>query len=90
MATKPLDGQMKALKSATDSVPRMGLYDINTPQSVREGTPLRLFSPDRARYSQGDVVDDKKAYSQALAVYNTKKEIDICISAIKKAKDMLM
>ena len=71
MATKPLDGQMKALKSATDSVPRMGLYDINTPQSVREGTPLRLFSPDRARYSQGDVVDDKKAYSQALAVYNT-------------------
>jgi len=71
MATKPLDGQMKALKSATDSVPRMGLYDINTPQSVREGTPLRLFSPDRARYSEGDVVDDKKAYSQALAVYNT-------------------
>ena len=49
MATKPLDGQMKALKSATDSVRRMGLYDINTPQSVREGTPLRLFSPDRAR-----------------------------------------
>ena len=26
----------------------------------------------------------------SLAVYNTKKEIDICISAIKKAKDMLM
>ena len=34
MATKPLDGQMKALKSATDSVPRMGLYDINTPQFI--------------------------------------------------------
>lgn len=71
MSTKPLQGQMKALKSATDEAPKMGLYDINTPQSVREGTPLRLFSPERARYSQGDVVDDKKAYSQALAVYNT-------------------
>ena len=83
MATKPLDGQMKALKSATDSVPRMGLYDINTPQSVREGTPLRLFSPDRARYSQGDVVDDKKAYSQALAVYNTMLKSGADESAIR-------
>ena len=83
MATKPLDGQMKALKSATDSVPRMGLYDINTPQSVREGTPLRLFSPDRARYSQGDVVDDKKAYSQALAVYNTMLNAGADESAIR-------
>ena len=83
MATKPLDGQMKALKSATDSVPRMGLYDINTPQSVREGTPLRLFSPDRARYSEGDVVDDKKAYSQALAVYNTMIKAGADESAIR-------
>ncbi len=83
MSTKPLNGQMKALKAATDSVPKMGLYDINTPQSVREGTPLRLFAPERARYSTGELVDDSKQYSQALAVYNTMKKNGADDSAIR-------
>jgi hypothetical protein len=53
----------------------MGLYDTNTPQSVREGTPLRLFDKSRARYKKGDVVEeDKKLYDQALATYNLMKK----------------
>ena len=44
MATKELKNQMDGfMQPASDQAPTMGLYDTNTPQSVREGTPLRLF-----------------------------------------------
>ena len=53
MATKELKNQMDGfMKPATDEAPTMGLYDTNTPQSVREGTPLRLFDKSRARYKR--------------------------------------
>ena len=60
MATKELKNQMDGfMKPATAEAPTMGLYDVNTPQSVREGTPLRLFDKERARYKTGDVVEDR-------------------------------
>ena len=76
MATDKLRNQMDGfMQPASDQAPTMGLYDTNTPQSVREGTPLRLFDKSRARYKKGDVVeDDKKSYDQALATYNLMKK----------------
>ena len=69
MATEKLKNQMDGfMKPATDEAPTMGLYDTNTPQSVREGTPLRLFDKSRARYKTGDVVEED--YNRALAIYN--------------------
>ena len=69
MATEKLKNQMDGfMRPATDEAPTMGLYDTNTPQSVREGTPLRLFDKSRARYKTGDVVEDN--YNRALAIYN--------------------
>ena len=76
MATDKLRNQMDGfMQPASDQAPTMGLYDTNTPQSVREGTPLRLFDKSRARYKKGDVVEeDKKSYDQALATYNLMKK----------------
>ena len=76
MATDKLRNQMDGfMQPASDQAPTMGLYDTNTPQSVREGTPLRLFDKTRARYKKGDVVEeDKKSYDQALATYNLMKK----------------
>ena len=76
MATDKLKNQMDGFMQPTsDQAPTMGLYDTNTPQSVREGTPLRLFDKSRARYKKGDVVEeDKKSYDQALATYNLMKK----------------
>ena len=55
--------------------PTMGLYDVATPQSAREGTPKRLFDPMRARYKDGDVVtEDTKEYNKALSVYRKMKQ----------------
>ena len=75
MATKELKNQMDGfMKPATAEAPTMGLYDVNTPQSVREGTPLRLFDKERARYKTGDVVED--SYNRALAIYNAMQNAD--------------
>ena len=76
MATDKLRNQMDGfMQPASDQAPTMGLYDTDTPQSVREGTPLRLFDKSRARYKKGDVVEeDKKSYDQALATYNLMKK----------------
>ncbi len=76
MATDKLKNQMDGfMQPASDQAPTMGLYDTNTPQSVREGTPLRLFDKSRARYKMGDVVkEDKKDFDNALATYNLMKK----------------
>ena len=72
MATSKIKNQMDGfMQPASDDAPTMGLYDTNTPQSVREGTPLRLFDKTRARYKAGDVVEDN--YNRALAVYSAMK-----------------
>ena len=83
MATKELRNQMDGfMKPATDEAPTMGLYDVNTPQSVREGTPLRLFDKERARYKTGDVVEDN--YNRALAIYSAMKNADEPDAKIKE------
>jgi hypothetical protein len=83
MATKELKNQMDGfMKPATAEAPTMGLYDVNTPQSVREGTPLRLFDKERARYKTGDVVEDN--YNRALAVYSAMKNADESDAKIKE------
>ena len=72
MATDKLKNQMDGfMRPATDEAPTMGLYATNTPQSVSEGAPLRLFDKSRARYKTGDVVEDN--YNRALAVYSAMK-----------------
>lgn len=73
MATDKLKNQMDGFLKPNEA-PTMGLYDTNTPQSVREGTPLRLFDSSRARYKTGDVVEDN--YNRALAVYSAMKNAD--------------
>ena len=40
------------LTPATDTVPTLSPYDVNTPQAAREGLPLRMFDPTRARYKE--------------------------------------
>ena len=51
MATKDLyKKQGDFLTPATDTVPTLGPYDVNTPAGAREGLPLRPFDPKRARY----------------------------------------
>ena len=72
MATGNLHKQMgDFLTPATDTVPTLSPYDVNTPQAAREGLPLRMFDPTRARYKDGEVVDaDTKQYNQALNVYH--------------------
>ena len=72
MATKDLyKRQGDFLTPATDTVPTLGPYDVNTPAGAREGLPLRPFDPLRARYKEGDVVSsDKKQYNQALNIYH--------------------
>ena len=83
MATKELKNQMDGfMKPATDEAPTMGLYDTNTPQSVREGTPLRLFDKERARYKKGDIVEDN--YNRALAIYSAMKNADEPDAKIKE------
>ena len=83
MATKELRNQMDGfMKPATAEAPTMGLYDVNTPQSVREGTPLRLFDKSRARYKTGDVVEDN--YNRALAVYSAMKNANESDAKIKE------
>jgi hypothetical protein len=83
MATEKLKNQMDGfMKPATDEAPTMGLYDTNTPQSVREGTPLRLFDKSRARYKTGDVVED--SYNRALAIYSAMKNADEPDAKIKE------
>ena len=86
MATEKLKNQMDGfMRPATDEAPTMGLYDTNTPQSVREGTPLRLFDKTRARYKAGDVVEDN--YNRALAIYNAmqnSKDENFTASDIKR------
>jgi hypothetical protein len=83
MATKELRNQMDGfMKPATAEAPTMGLYDTNTPQSVREGTPLRLFDKSRARYKTGDVVEDN--YNRALAVYSAMKNANESDAKIKE------
>ena len=59
------------LTPASDTVPTLSPYDVNTPQAAREGLPLRMFDPTRARYKDGEVVDaDTKQYNQALNIYH--------------------
>ena len=70
------------MKPATAEAPTMGLYDVNTPQSVREGTPLRLFDKERARYKTGDIVEDN--YNRALAIYSAMKNADESDAKIKE------
>ena len=83
MATEKLKNQMDGfMKPATDEAPTMGLYDTNTPQSVREGTPLRLFDKERARYKTGDIVEDN--YNRALAIYSAMKNADEPDAKIKE------
>ena len=83
MATKELKNQMDGfMKPATAEAPTMGLYDVNTPQSVREGTPLRLFDKERARYKTGDVVEDN--YNRALAIYSAMKNANESDAKIKE------
>jgi len=83
MATEKLKNQMDGfMRPATDEAPTMGLYDTNTPQSVREGTPLRLFDKSRARYKAGDVVEDN--YNRALAVYSAMKNANEPDAKIKE------
>ena len=83
MATDKLKNQMDGfMRPATDEAPTMGLYDTNTPQSVREGTPLRLFDKTRARYKTGDVVEDN--YNRALAIYSAMKNADESDAKIKE------
>lgn len=83
MATKELKNQMDGfMKPATAEAPTMGLYDVNTPQSVREGTPLRLFDKERARYKTGDIVEDN--YNRALAIYSAMKNADESDAKIKE------
>ena len=83
MATKELRNQMDGfMKPATAEAPTMGLYDVNTPQSVREGTPLRLFDKERARYKTGDIVEDN--YNRALAIYSAMKNADESDAKIKE------
>ena len=76
MATKKLQNQMDSfLIPSSEMNPTMGLYDVATPQSAREGTPKRLFDPMRARYKEGDVVtEDTKEYNKALSVYRKMKQ----------------
>ena len=76
MATKKLQNQMDSfLIPSSEMNPTMGLYDVSTPQSAREGTPKRLFDPMRARYKEGDVVtEDTKEYNKALSVYRKMKQ----------------
>ena len=66
MATENLyKKQGDFLTPATDTVPTLSPYDVNTPQAAREGLPLRMFDPTRARYKDGEVVDaDTKQYNQ--------------------------
>jgi hypothetical protein len=83
MATEKLKNQMDGfMRPATAEAPTMGLYDVNTPQSVREGTPLRLFDKERARYKTGDVVEDN--YNRALAVYSAMKNANEPDAKIKE------
>ena len=72
MATGNLHKQMgDFLTPATDTVPTLSPYDVNTPQAAREGLPLRMFDPTRSRYAEGEVVDaDTKQYNQALNIYH--------------------
>ena len=59
------------LTPASDTVPTLSPYDVNTPQAAREGLPLRMFDPTRSRYAEGEVVDaDTKQYNQALNIYH--------------------
>lgn len=81
MATDKLKNQMDGFLKP-NVAPTMGLYDTNTPQSVREGTPLRLFDSSRARYKTGDVVEDN--YNRALAVYSAMKNADEPDAKIKE------
>jgi len=81
MATDKLKNQMDGFLKPNEA-PTMGLYDTNTPQSVREGTPLRLFDASRARYKTGDVVEDN--YNRALAVYSAMKNADEPDAKIKE------
>ena len=76
MATEKLKNQMDSfLIPSSEMNPTMGLYDVATPQSAREGTPKRLFDPMRARYKDGDVVtEDTKEYNKALSVYRKMKQ----------------
>ena len=83
MATDKLKNQMDGfMQPASDDAPTMGLYDTNTPQSVREGTPLRLFDKTRARYRQGDIVEEN--YNRALAIYSAMKNADEPMAKIKE------
>ena len=83
MATSKIKNQMDGfMQPASDDAPTMGLYDTNTPQSVREGTPLRLFDKTRARYKAGDVVEDN--YNRALAVYSAMKNANEPDAKIKE------
>ena len=81
MATKNLyKKQGDFLTPATDTVPTLSPYDVNTPQAAREGLPLRMFDPTRARYEHGGGVTggsrgighkvESKQYNQALNVYH--------------------
>ena len=81
MATDKLKNQMDGFLKPNEA-PTMGLYDTNTPQSVREGTPLRLFDASRARYKTGDVVEDN--YNRALAVYSAMKNANEPDAKIKE------
>ena len=81
MATDKLKNQMDGFLKPNEA-PTMGLYDTNTPQSVREGTPLRLFDKTRARYRQGDIVEEN--YNRALAIYSAMKNADEPMAKIKE------
>ena len=59
------------LTPATDTVPTLGPYDVNTPAGAREGLPLRPFDPKRARYAKGDIASsEEKQYNQALNIFH--------------------
>ena len=75
MATDKLRNQMDGfMQPASDQAPTMGLYDTNTPQSVREGTPLRLFDKSRARYKKGDVVEEDCSFFQQQSIKQEERE----------------
>ena len=76
MATGGLMGQPPYIAKDDKEDDGINPYDVNTPESARQGLPSRLLSKKRTRFNKGGIMDRQK-YNQGDEALKLLREIDL-------------
>ena len=76
MATGGLMSQPPFIAKQDEEDNGINPYDVNTPESARQGLPSRLLSKKRTRFNKGGIMDRQK-YNQGDEALKLLREIDL-------------